>query len=368
MAGYNNVSMNDNRGHVSKAGLGERGMVSFLVTMVMMAVITLIVVGFTQVARRNSRESLDRQLSSQAFYAAESGVNATRDTIQTALTNGTVLAAKTTCPNNYDGTPITPLSAGVKYTCVLVDPSPTSLVYSGITQQSSTVIPLEAATNFASLNFSWTKKAGVATGNCANNTRYYYPSAAAWTCGFGILRIDLMRVVNPAAPPTDANQMAATTSTFYMSPFGNHTGGVYNAPVTFGGAVSGYYGTGCNAAAGATCGAASTCNVTCTVNFPVSGAPKYYARVTMLYRDSAQLTITGKVAGGAAAHFLNSQAIVDVTGQSQDELRRIQVRLGEASSNSSGLPLDALASSSTVCKRFKIIPGDPVAIPATLCP
>lgn len=45
----------------------------FMITIVMMVVISLIVVGFTQVANRNRRQSLDRQLSTQAFYVAESG-------------------------------------------------------------------------------------------------------------------------------------------------------------------------------------------------------------------------------------------------------------------------------------------------------
>ncbi|HET6924792.1 MAG TPA: pilus assembly PilX N-terminal domain-containing protein, partial [Candidatus Saccharimonadales bacterium] len=53
----------------------ERGMVSIMVTLVMIIVITLIVIGFAQVVRRNQRETLDRQLSTQAYYAAETGIN-----------------------------------------------------------------------------------------------------------------------------------------------------------------------------------------------------------------------------------------------------------------------------------------------------
>jgi Tfp pilus assembly protein PilX len=59
----------------------QAGMVSIMVTMILMVVLSLIVIGFAQIARRNSRQSLDRQLSTSAFYAAEAGVNDVRDLI-----------------------------------------------------------------------------------------------------------------------------------------------------------------------------------------------------------------------------------------------------------------------------------------------
>jgi Tfp pilus assembly protein PilX len=368
-ARYNETHMDGN----STIGRDQRGMVSFLVTLIMMAVITLIVVGFTEVTNRNSREALDRQLSAQAFYAAESGVNATRDQIQAALTSGAAIVGKTTCANNYDGSSVAPIGPGVKYTCVLVNPNPTTLVYNGINRASSIVIPIETATDLTSLNFSWTKKAGTATGTCTGRADSYYPASPSWTCGFGILRVDLMQVTDPAAPPTDANAMYNYTNTLYLSPFGAGTG---NIPILGGGslpfntATKGFTGTGCNSAAGSTCGGSGACNTTCTVDFNLSGARKYYARVTMLYRDAGQLTVSAKVASGAAAEFINGQTMVDVTGQAQDELRRIQVRLApdnSAAGANDGLPLNALTSTNGLCKRFSILPGDAAATPASLC-
>jgi Tfp pilus assembly protein PilX len=57
----------------------QAGMVAIMVTMILMIVISLIVVGFAQISRRNQRQALDRQLSTQAFYAAETGVNDASD-------------------------------------------------------------------------------------------------------------------------------------------------------------------------------------------------------------------------------------------------------------------------------------------------
>jgi Tfp pilus assembly protein PilX len=347
-----------------KLAADQRGMVSFMVTLIMILVITLIVLGFAQVARRNQREALDRQQSTQAYYAAESGVNTTADTIKAKLAANATLPTKTTCPNNYDGSSITDLSSGVSYTCVLVDPTPSSLTYSDISKSSSTIALIQTATPLTDLNFTWAKAKGAATGNCTGQQQYYLPASTAWTCGFGILRVDLVQVKSPNI--NSADQLAANTVTLYLTPQGAHNGKLYSAGgmLDFGASTHAYYGSGCEytvqqlLSAGTTCPIAPVCSTSCTVTFPLTPASKqYYARITSLYNDAGTVTITGKEAGGQAK-FLNSQAVVDVTGKSQDVLRRIQVRLGISNSGSnSGLPLNALTSTNGICKQFTIAPG-----------
>lgn len=357
-------------------------MVSFLVTMIMMAVITLIVVGFTQVANRNSREALDRQLSTQAFYAAESGVNVTDNTINSAPA-GTILPTKTTCANDYSysapngiGAPINELGgpgSGVSYSCVLVDPAPTSLVYNDITQDASTVIRVDSGgANFSSLNFTWSRKSGADTaGTCSGHPQaYYFPAASAWNCNFGILRLDIMQVPNPSAPPNTVDLMYNATDTLYLTPYGTNNGALTGSVNFAAGGTKGFYGSGCELNTTAdTCAAPAVCNDSCTVKVNVSGASLYYVRATMLYQDAAKLTVQGKTdPAGDFVPLQNAQTMVDVTGKAQDELRRIQVRLSQDQSGSnSDLPLSALTSGQSICKRFTIAPGDTVATPADLC-
>jgi len=71
--------MNTQASNTESLQRNQSGMVSIMVTMILMIVMSLIVVGFAQVSRRNQRVALDRQLSTQAFYAAESGVNDARE-------------------------------------------------------------------------------------------------------------------------------------------------------------------------------------------------------------------------------------------------------------------------------------------------
>src|SRR3954463_2749341 len=115
----------------------ERGMVSILVTMLLMVVITLIVLGFAQISRRNQRQAVDRQLSTQAFYAAEAGINDARNLIKTALSSGATIPAKTDCTNGSGPaaafystlSPSLDTPNNVSYTCLMVDPAPKDLLY-----------------------------------------------------------------------------------------------------------------------------------------------------------------------------------------------------------------------------------------------
>jgi Tfp pilus assembly protein PilX len=102
----------------------ERGLVSFMITLIMMMVITLIVIGFTQVVNRNRRITLDRQLSAQAFYAAESGIN---DVVKQIKTDGYTVQSQTNCTSGYYASKLvyklnSGTSTDVAYTCVLVNP------------------------------------------------------------------------------------------------------------------------------------------------------------------------------------------------------------------------------------------------------
>jgi hypothetical protein len=71
-----NIFSNEQQHQSRLAGLRrEGGFVSIIVCMIIMTILSLITIGFAQIMAREQRQALDRQLSSQAFYAAESGVN-----------------------------------------------------------------------------------------------------------------------------------------------------------------------------------------------------------------------------------------------------------------------------------------------------
>lgn len=71
----------------------QEGMVAIITTMVIMVVVTLVVSSFALIVRREQQQSLDRQLSTQAFYAAESGISAAYDALQKNKLTGSCTAS-----------------------------------------------------------------------------------------------------------------------------------------------------------------------------------------------------------------------------------------------------------------------------------
>src|ERR1044072_6757095 len=131
----------------------QNGMAAIIVTMVTMVVISLIVLGFATISRREQSETLDQQLSTQAFYAAETGVEDAKNVITAAIRAGKAIPSKTDCDTNTVSgyTPSYPIGAGtvlnsangVSSSCLLVDPVPDSLEFDGI-GTDNVVVPITA--------------------------------------------------------------------------------------------------------------------------------------------------------------------------------------------------------------------------------
>lgn len=334
---YTNNS--DKTKQTSRAGLNERGMVSIMVTMILMIVMSLIVIGFAQVSRRNQRVTLDRQLSTQAFYAAESGVNDARNILNQALKDGRQLSSKKSCTdtgtgNFYGG--LTPnISAGVSYSCLLVDVSPKQLSFDDISTKG-TIIPLitENGNNLSSVKLAWQPKTGAAApnANCPVGIDREFSPTADWDCNYGVLRVDLV----PVSGSRSADQYGTDSKTYFVMPF--RSGGV--SPVA--NTSSRTFGAPCTAAG-------------CEVTINGLNTNQYYMRVSSVYLDHS-LKVTATDTNNAPAELIGSQVVVDSTGKAQDVLRRIQVHMPITGSGSyNQLPDNALQSTDSVCKRYSVM-------------
>lgn len=336
---------------LSSLDRNESGVASFMVTLVMMLVITLIVIGFAQIARRNQREALDNQLSTQAFYAAETGVNL----VQNLLQNGTSpnQLKKTNCtPSSYPYTAsqlADPVSQ-VYNSCLLVDNAPTSLVYDDV-GTNSTVVPLAPAVpNYGrgTLTLQWSPKSTNSTDNVTtcptdtsgNATNYdNFTPASSWpnTCPYGVLRFDMVDVTAAGTPLTQPG-LENNTLTVFAPPTSRAQPSLVKAegitpPGTPGSVI-------CTVGTNGSC----TLNIT-GVNF----SHTYYLRLTSLYKDVAMRSISGQTSNGTAVGFVGAQVSVDSTGKAVDVLRRIQVRLNQ---NNTLSPSYAIAGSTGVCKIY----------------
>ncbi len=328
----------------------QRGLVSFMITLIMMLVISLIVIGFTQVTNRNRREQLDRQLSMEAFYAAESGVNAAASIAKASLLTPQGVAAQTTCSGSkYPATPLS-INPSVGYTCVLVTPNVPSIVTNAnpLTSSIFPLVPVDSAGNAVTptqLTFSWSTAQGTSATSSGCQTYGQFPkNDASYTCPFGLLRVDLM-LGSGGGGGGSAAVFAARTVTLYMQPLasGGSVQTINNFSAPKGLIVGSQYNS-------------TTKTYTATVNLaPAAQSNQYYMRITTFYRDSPRIVIAGTNAAGAI-NFADAQAIIDVTGKAQDVLRRVQVTL-PLNQYTSITPEGAVQSVAGVCKQFSTYSG-----------
>lgn len=336
----------------------QKGMVSITVTIVFIMVISLVVLGFSQVSRRNSRETLDRQLSSQAFYAAETGVNDAMNQISKLVETGQAVPDQDDCDGGYtkNGGEVRNASDGVRYNCLLVDPTPPFLSYDNITD-SSIVIPLNSTTgNLEENTFEWRPTVNPASGASLSNCPQpnSLPQASQWAanCPYGLLRLELMKIDQAVlSSPVEA---AKQSMVLFVYP----GQGDINNPVTVsydGNANPGNNIFGSGASQGRVLRASCNQEV-CKVKINGLGFANAYARVRTLYANAENL----QVHANGTNTFSRSQAVIDATGRAQDVSRRIQVRMsligGSSRTNNNGFSDFAAQSVDSMCKKYEVSP------------
>mgnify|MGYP001111776165 CR=1 FL=1 len=348
-----------------KPSQNQNGMVSITVTIVFIAVISLVVLGFSQITRRNSREALDRQLSSQAFYAAETGVNDAMNKIAKLIEAGQPVPKQTECNGSQytvNNGRVGNEDDGVAYSCLLVDPEPPFLSYDNITD-SSVIIPLNATEgNLEENTFEWTPTANPANGaslsrcpkpkTASSNPWTTLPRAQAWAenCPFGILRIELLRVDQGTL--SDPIEAAKQSMVLFVYP---SQGDVNNprAVAYDGGSVPGNNIFGSGASQGKV--EMGSCNdQVCKIKITGLNFANAYARVRTIYTNAENL----QVHANGDNTFSRSQVVIDSTGRAQDVLRRVQVRMsligGSSRTNRNGFSDYALQTTDSICKRYEV--------------
>jgi hypothetical protein len=317
--------------------LNQRGIVSIIVTLIIMLVISLVVISFAKLSRQEARQTLDQQLNTQAFYAAESGV----DDAATAFGADPTLLA--TDYNSNCGAFITAAglksgldnpsaaAATIKYSCLLVDPTPGTLEFSNIGDTFRAVpVQSKSGTPLNSITIGW-QDTGGATDFAACPSTGTFTDAAGWSCKTGVLRIDLVPTTSVKRSDLNANVKAA-----FLVP-GTGGGSTWDFTKPTGQVVA----VACSSTNSPKYCSATISNLT---------ASSYFIRIKSLYRNSTA-TLAATDAGGRV-ELSGAQVLVDSTGKANDVLRRIQVRI--PLTGVSDIPEGAIESGTTICKRLQV--------------
>jgi len=343
---------------VKRLHSNQSGIASIVIAILIIIILSTIVLGFSQVIRREQRRTLDRQLSTQAFYAAESGINDARQALAEGFT-----AQKNTCaplaPGPYtsiSGTSSNQLDGdNVKYNCLLINPTPVDLQYDNVGTEGVTVVPIEdsGGGSINTITIAWEKaSSGASVSTDFRGVGNSFTPAASWGAKTGLLRVE----VSPATSLLRSD-LINLSRTFFLYPNTDpSSGGNMLDPAGTGTIVNG----GCSPG-----GTPRKCKV---VISGLVGQNRTFLRLSSIYQASA-VTITATTAAGGAAKLVGAQSIVDSTGVASEVSRRVQVRV--ANNGGVDVPENVLSSMNTLCKTMSVtldtttIPGIPKAVSGT---
>ncbi len=339
--------------HFKSVKASEDGFISIIVTMIFMIVLTLIVLSFAQLARREQRAALDRQLSTQAFYAAESGENDIFAAIQRGDIDALNSPARTRCNDPWPvsaltGNPISinsnlDTSSATEFTCVLYNPRPDNFLFQDLSTDRFTTGRF-GNTDITDFYISWK---GTRSDNSdgfmpAINSKSFPPSDS-WSSKTGMLRIMLVPLDN--LNRTDLRNHAFNG---FLYPNNNSSAGQVG-PVNW---ASGVGNSG--ALVGGECNNGNDpykCEV--HISSVANAGSGFLVVIRSIYQhNDAQICIN---APGCDQQILGGQVVIDVTGKAGDVLRRIQTRRNINSSIDNYLPL-GLTSINSICKQIVLDP------------
>lgn len=349
----------------------QQGFVAIFSVLIIMGILTLLAIGFSSITRQAQRRTLDDQLNTQAFYAAESGVNQ-------VYANRESLADKESCVNESDGYDyeVGDPGLGATISCLLIDTDPTSLEFGTVplVGDNPLVAYVGSTEDISRLRFYWDSTEASApisrfsatesyteVQNAGPSYMYVFDSTTGnprfrpvteWGNAIGVVRVDLVPANDLARAQTAGNGY-----TFFLYP-GSRSGTTEpGESISTGPATPVSPGTsGKGEVVGRQCSLPQDGGYRCAANIDLSApGAAFYMRLQSYY-SATKVRVEGQSTDDTRVNFIGGQALVDSTGRVADVSRRIQVRLPlfEPSGYHESF---SILSASSICKRLVVMSG-----------
>lgn len=347
----------------------QEGFAALVIAIVIVLVLSLLTVGFAQLMRTEQRNALDKQLSAQAYYAAESGINDAMKAI-----NAGYNVPKKECGNtNLDrSTPALSVAAdflkdnvvgtgsntAASYPCLLINPDPKDLEFGSVDSFTPTVSEFFATDGtdpvpVTKIVISWQDSGTNTTflpagdGVCGNGK--FTPA------GLGAGRWSYTGVLNAQITPVMSNGDISRSNLInksintYLCP--NSSAGFASVDYsTHLGANNGEIVAG-NCSSGAPAGK-YFCTATIDGFSTLPDQTTFFVSLRSIY-SKVKVNVTA-YNGSTQLVLKGAQTVIDSTGKAQDVLKRIQVRV--PAGNTYDLPPGTAGG--LLCKQVEAIPTD----------
>lgn len=327
----------------------ERGAVSMLTVIFLALLLTVITTSFVRLSITEQRQAVDDDLTTRAFYAAESGVEDAKRAIADFQSGQPINLNAAVCdPADVVASGVLSTDLAAEYTCQLIDMSPADF-QADLSAWEAVTIPLRAAGTFNAVQIEWhIYNNGDPYGRRANSAQDL-PTISSWTSSNypAMLRAGVFSHPNAAS----FSSAAVTQGVSFINPA--QTAQSIDVTGNDGQIRNG----GCS---GSPTSGSYACSATIT---GVNNARTYYLRLQSLYRGTnVKVTLLNS---GSPVQLDDVQAVIDVTGRAGDVFRRVEARVSLLSQDYP-LPDIALWSNTEICKNFTVT--DDVSEYVNTCP
>lgn len=344
----------------SASQLNQSGAAAIFVVMILMTLLALISISFSHLMNREVRQSLDRQLSAEAYYAAESGVNDAKAYLANGGTSSTGCAVPAAGSNSFVTNGDISGDGAIKYSCVAIDIAPHELIFN-LKPGQSKIFKLTPA-NLGMVYFSWQRDSLIPS-TPLGALGSLPPETSVSSTAAGMLRVAFYAVPPTAGTPgTDTNaSLGGASRNYFLYPnagsgntnCGNNktsTGCVDYASIAQNGAfVSGNCSNGTYPKLPYANAAKRYCNSGIT-DIKSSGTA-YYVRVTAMY---APIIGALEVATptSTSLQIPDNEGYIDITGTGTDVSQRVRAIITNAAEFDN--PVNGLWSMRGICKLFRV--------------
>lgn len=297
----------------------SEGFVAIFSVLVIMGILTLLTIGFSNITRQAQKRALDDHLSNQAFYAAESGVNIAKA--------GDLTVDKTDCAPPSVGDYDIDAAQNISVSCLLVDSTVKDILDSGVPDIGNgdpVVREVYATDPIVTMKVEWdsVNKTDpiIDLGTSTTDSPRLLPNSewkdSTGKNGVGVLRVDLV----PVGEAYNRSSSVTGGYTFYLYPSMNVASS--QATLSRGSGDQGTVLVGqCNSGVGSE---GHRCNSNITFN--PGPEQNFFLRLSSYY-NPVGTRITGVDTNNDPVEFERTQAVIDSTGKANDIYRRIQVRV-----------------------------------------
>ena len=356
----------------------QTGLVSVTVTIVIMIIVTLVVSSFAYIVRREQRRALNRQLNTQAFSAAEAGINdafsaindanhpLTEDIKECTGNNSFIdkvnsLGGGSAYKNNLENTD------NIKYSCVLINQNTVKDYDKQVSYKNgSFLVPIHTGEEITSLRLSWEGDDYANPDVYKDTGNYSLPK----TLDAPMLRITLFKGFPPdtaseLVTPLTRKDLKESAHTMFLSPNSGAGGSVGNIDYSVGADQTrdpqGAFVNGqCNVNNGGINIGLKNAEYDCNVDVNnLSGGKDYYLVVKPLYKD-VKFNLRA-FNGSSDLNLRGAQVEIEATGKAADILQRVRVRLPVGNNETTKLaglegiiPDSALSTSQSICKLWEV--------------